>query len=146
MKKFLRVMIYCVCVFFLTVSISYAASPDDVLGVWQNHKSMQEEKAAQITIYKCGEKYCGKYTGMKNPDQIDENNKDEAKRGRKLMGSDLIYGVEYDDDGEYEDGKIYSAEKGKEFTCNMELKNADELYIEGCMAFLCGGTTWHRIK
>jgi len=124
---------------FLSPSV-FAVNADDVLGAWQN------EKATQITIYKCVEKFCGKYIKIPDPERIDKKNKDASKKGRKVMGADHIYDLEYDSDGEFEDGKIYDPDKGKAYDCNIYLKGPDELYIEGCLSFLCGGTTWTRVK
>jgi uncharacterized protein (DUF2147 family) len=52
-------------VFFLAIiatTSSYAASGEDILGVWNN-----QEKDAKIEINKCGEKYCGKIVWLKVP-------------------------------------------------------------------------------
>jgi hypothetical protein len=38
----------------LTAVPAYAASGDDILGVWNN-----AEKDAKIEIFKCAERYCG---------------------------------------------------------------------------------------
>ncbi|MBU3915151.1 DUF2147 domain-containing protein [bacterium] len=133
---------------FALVSASgvYAVGKDDVLGVWGIPvKDSKTVFKTEVEIYNCGEKYCGKMIKVSNPEALDAANKDEALKGRKLLGLEMIWGFEFDD-GMWEDGKIYNAENGKTYNSKMSLKSNEVLEVKGCVAFFCQGMDWYRIK
>ena len=130
---------------FVSASSLYAVNPDDVLGVWQTAKDLAVEDGIKITIYKCGEKYCGKISWMKDPESLDDNNKDKSLRNRKLLGIDMISGFVFDDD-EWEDGEIYNLQDGKTYSSEMALEGMDILNVKGCVLFFCKKMPWYRVK
>ena len=134
----------------LCASNLYAVSPDAALGKWYTSK---EKDAAQITIYKCGDKYCGKISWTKDAESLDKENEDEAKRGRKLLGLDMVFDFTFDaDDNQWEDGFIYNPNDGKTYDCKMWLEEGDEniLQVKGTVGPKWLGigktTTWYRMK
>ena len=126
----------------------YAADPDAALGKWYTSK---EKDAAQITIYKCGDKYCGKISWTKDPELLDDENPDPEKKKRKLLGMDMIFDFIFDpDDDRWEDGFIYNPNDGKTYDCRMWLEENDVLQVKGTVGpkWLSIGktTTWYRVK
>lgn len=80
-------------IILITIPV-YAASKDDIVGIWNN-----EEKDAKIEIFKCAEKYCGKIIWLKVPSypadskdgvpgtqKLDRNNPDLVLRARPILG------------------------------------------------------------
>ena len=122
-------------------------NPDAILGEW-----LTEKKDAGITIYKCGAEYCAKITWLKEPNEpdgtpkLDKKNKNEAERGRPLMGLQLMHSLKYDKGNKWKDGKIYAADDGKYYRCDMALVSANELDVRGSvLGGLIGRTTrWTR--
>lgn len=132
----------------MIATVDYAiakVNADDVLGVWQVES--QEPDATQVTIYKCGAKYCGKISWLENEDALDDKNPDESKRSRKLLGMDFIYGFSFDDD-EWEDGEIYDARSGKTYDCKMwfEDDTKDILNVKGYILFIGKTSIFYRMK
>jgi uncharacterized protein (DUF2147 family) len=124
----------------------FAQDGDDILGNWftANDKSTVE-------IYRCGEKYCGKISWLKNPtyedgtEKVDKNNPDESKRSRKALGLDIVYDFKYKGQNEWAHGKIYDPDNGKTYSCKMTLEG-NELHVRGFIGIsLLGRTTvWKR--
>ncbi len=125
-------------------STLYAVDANAVLGVWLTDK---KPKATQITIAKCGNKYCGTITWLEDLEALDSNNPDESKIKNKMLGLQMVWGFEFDDD-EWEDGNIYDPRSGKTYDCEMwfEDDNLDELQVKGKILFIGKTTTWFRKK
>jgi len=117
---------------------AFAASPK---GDW-----LVEDKSAIVRIDACGSALCGTIVWTKKGGGVDENNPDPAKRGRPIIGLQILLGMKPGSQGRY-DGDIYNPENGKIYTSHMWLKSDDALRIEGCvLGFLCGGQDWSRTK
>jgi len=126
---------------------------DDILGVWMN-----EDKDANVEIYKDGDFYNGKIVWLKDPireetgkPKLDKENEDESLRTRPVMGLLLLKGFVFDGDDEWEDGEIYDPKNGKTYSCYMEFEDEDDmntLKIRGYIGIsLLGRTTyWTKVK
>lgn len=133
-----------------------AQNQDAILGKWWN-----EEKDAQIEIYACDGKYCGKIIWLKEPHypandpegmggqpKADRKNPDPAKRGRPILAFNLVWGFTYAGENLWEGGFIYNPREGKTYKCKMTLETPDRLKVRGFMGIaLIGKTnTWTRVK
>lgn len=137
----------------LTVTIfattTRAQTASDVLGEWRT-----EDNRATVEIYKCPTGYCGKIVALKEPDNpdgtpiLDRENPDASLRNRKIIGADILTGLEYEGDGEYEDGEIYDPESGKTYSCLMELEDENTLEVRGYIGISLVGRsqTWTRAE
>lgn len=126
---------------------------DDILGVWMN-----EDKDANVEIYKDGDVYNGKIVWLKDPireetgkPKLDKENEDESLRSRPVMGLLLLKDFVFDGDDEWEDGEIYDPKNGKTYSCYMEFEDEDDmntLKIRGYIGIsLLGRTTyWTKVK
>lgn len=126
---------------------------DDILGVWMN-----EDKDAQVEIYKDNGKYFGKIVWLLNPideetnkPKLDDENEDLSLRDRPVMGLLLLKDFVFDGDDEWEDGTIYDPKNGKTYSCYMEFEDEDDmstLKIRGYIGIsLLGRTTyWTAVK
>ena len=146
--KNIRLILIVVSVLLFSAGNLLAVSPDAVLGEWLTSK---EKDAAQITIYKCDNKFCGKISWTKNADSLDKENPDAEKKKRKLLGLDMVFGFTFDaDDDRWEDGFIYNPNDGKTYDCRMWLEGADVLQVKGTVGPKWMGigktTTWFRKK
>lgn len=125
-----------------------AASPgadfgaDAVLGTW-----LVAAKDGQVTIYKCGDKYCGRITWSDTPEDLDAKNPDPAKRSNTILGMDIMWGFVYED-GKWVAGRVYDPDSGKTYKGRMWLESADVLRLKGFVGItLLGRTeTWTRVK
>lgn len=134
--------------FLLSLSSGQAQEAKDVLGEWYT-----EEEKAKVKIYQCESGYCGKIVWLdepNNPDgtaKLDLENPDESLRSRKIIGTNILTGLEYEGEGEYENGKIYDPESGKTYSCLMELEDADTLEVRGFIGISLVGRsqTWTRV-
>lgn len=128
--------------FFLNITL-YA---QEVTGTWYN-----EEKDAKIEVYKTDDdEYEGKVVWLKKPNRngkpkVDEQNKDKAKRERKIMGLHILSGLKKKGN-QYKDGEIYDPKSGKTYSANMKPDGKNKLKIRGYVGVsLIGRTTvWTR--
>src|SRR5207253_2926355 len=99
------------------------SNADAILGVWANGSNK-----GHIQLYKQDGKYYGKIIWLKQPNdetgkpKVDKNNPDENFRSKRLLGLVMLRDFRYKD-GEWTDGKIYNPDDGKEYNCNMKLKD-----------------------
>ena len=132
----------------MTLMVSAAPNPDDVIGVWLNSSG-----EGQVEIYKEGNKYFGKIIWLKKPNnskgtpKLDANNPDESMRAKPLWGSLILRNFKYDN-GEWNGGRIYDPQNGKDYKCYMKLKDPKTLSVRGYIGFSLLGRTevWTRVK
>ena len=132
----------------------HAATPDDILGTWLN-----EEKDAQIEIFKCREKYCGKIVWLKEPNypdgstdgnpgtpKTDHHNPDPALRKTPIVGLQIVLDFVYAGDDRWNEGSVYDPKNGKTYKGKMTLASPRELRLRGFIGIsLIGRTTiWTR--
>ena len=120
-----------------------------VLGAWYT-----EDQRARVEIYECEDGYCGKISSLKepnNPDgtpKLDTENPDASLRSRPIVGTNILTGLEYEGEGEWDDGEIYDPESGKTYSCLMELKDENTLEVRGFVGLSLIGRsqTWKRAE
>lgn len=152
LKAVLMLMVALVIIPFTQLS-AQDFNADDILGVWMN-----EDKDAQVEIYKDNGKYFGKIVWLLNPideetnkPKLDDENEDLSLRDRPVMGLLLLKDFVFDGDDEWEDGTIYDPKNGKTYSCYMEFEDEDDmstLKIRGYIGIsLLGRTTyWTAVK
>lgn len=123
-----------------------SAAADDVLGDWFN-----SSKESKIQIYKTGNKYFGKIVWLKVPNKdgkpkVDDKNPDAGKKTRPILGLVMLRDFVNTKDNKWEDGKIYDPRNGKEYSCEITLKDPKTLDVRGYIGIsLIGRTdTWTR--
>lgn len=129
-----------ILLFLILTSISGDFKKDDVIGIW-----LTQEEKGKFSIYEKDGKFFGMLIWAKDPDAIDDKNPDEALRDRKLVGSEILTGFEWD--GEmWVDGEIYDPNEGATYSCKMWLEDKNKLKIRGYVGIsLLGRTvTWTR--
>ena len=138
---------------FLPTAV-FAAKADDVLGVWFNG-----EKDAQIEIFKCGGKYCGKIVWLKDPNypegskdgipgtpKIDHHNPDPAHRKDPIIELQIVHEFVFAGEDRWKDGRVYDPKNGKTYSGKMTLVSPRQLDLRGYIGIsLIGRTaTWTR--
>ncbi len=111
-----------------------------------------EEKESKIEIFEEKERFHGKLTWLREPEEdgkakTDTNNPDKSKRDRPLEGLKILEDFEFKD-GQWENGEIYDPKSGKTYSCIMKLKNKDTLEVRGYVGISLIGrtTTWTRVR
>ena len=122
----------------------------DPLGVW-----LTGTKKAHVKLYPCNDDrdaICGEIVWLRRPlgddgkPRRDVLNEDESLRDRPLMGIQVVWDLEYQGEGEWDEGEIYNAEDGETYDAEMEEIDADTLEVSGCVWFICKTQTWERIE
>lgn len=127
---------------FLAAPLASDFGPDAVLGTW-----LTAAKDGRVTIYKCGDKYCGRITWSDTPEDLDDKNPDPSQRSNKVLGMTIMWGFVHDG-GRWVGGRVYDPDSGKTYKGRMWLESADVLRLKGFVGItLLGRTeTWTRVK
>ncbi len=140
----------CLLILFITVEIftASAQNADNILGKW-----LSATGEGQVLIYKKGDKFYGKLTWLKFPDdaggkpKTDQHNPDKALQKRPELGIELLKDFTFNGEDVYEGGTIYDPKSGKTYSCKMTIKG-DNLKIRGYIGISLLGRTenWTRVK
>jgi uncharacterized protein (DUF2147 family) len=138
----------------IATTSSYAASGDDILGVWNN-----QEKDARIEIQKCGDQYCGKIVWLKVPNypegsdegvpgtpKVDHNNPDKNLRNSPVIGLQIVHDFSYAGENKWAGGKVYDPKNGRTYSGKLTLVSPAQLNLRGFIGISLLGRTavWTR--
>jgi uncharacterized protein (DUF2147 family) len=134
--------------FLLTAVFANATGPDDILGIWLTAKGKGE-----MQVYKEGNKYFGKIIWLAEPNDAngvpkkDKKNPDPSLQDKPLVGAVVLRNFVYDD-GEWNSGRIYDPQNGKDYKCYLKLKDAKTLHVRGYIGISLLGRTevWTKVR
>ncbi|MEN9684906.1 MAG: hypothetical protein RLZZ28_692 [Bacteroidota bacterium] len=134
--------------FFTALNPVLSTGPDEIIGIWLNSSGK-----GQIQVYKEGDKYYGKIIWLREPNgprgnpKLDANNPDRSLQSQPLVGLVILRGFKFDD-GEWNSGKVYDPENGKDYKCYLKLKDAKTLNVRGYIGISLLGRTevWTRVR
>lgn len=123
------------------LSTSASAAPETATGLW-----FTKNDGSIIKIAPCGANYCGTLIWLKESNgfdgkpRTDKYNEDPAKRGRSLIGIEILIDLAADNDRWR--GKAYNPEDGKTYDVTFKVAPdkiaGDKAEIEGCvLKILC---------
>lgn len=143
--KALTIVIGCLLTGFILPAVVH---PDDITGVWLNG-----DGKGQVQIYKEADRYFGKIYWLKEPNgakgspKTDANNPDVRQRLKPLLGAIVLRNFAFDN-GEWNGGRIYDPQNGKEYKCYLKLKDANTLTVRGYIGISLLGRTdiWTRVR
>ena len=126
------------------------ARADPPLGMW-----LTGSGKSLVTVYPCeddNDKLCGKIVWLRKPTfedgtpRLDIHNDDESLRDRPLIGIQVLWDMEDQGDGEWDDGEIYNPEDGDTYSAEMEEIDEKTMEVSGCFFIICKTQTWKRVK
>jgi len=128
--------------FLLFVSLnstSLAAGENLPAGFW-----VSEKKDTVVRIERCGDSLCG-YISWVRPDE-----EQTTPNGEPLCKQKVLWGFEQSSSEQnfWKDGRIYRADKGKEYAGHIRVHSSDEIEIRGYIGlpFLGKTSTWTRVQ
>ena len=128
------------------IAIGVAPAAADPTGLWL------DKDGWTIRIQPCGTDLCAVIASVKPPldpatgqPQTDKNNSDASKRGRPLIGVEVLSSMRPNGARRWT-GQLYDPDRGVTLSGNLLELDPDTIRIEGCLLLLCGGEELHRIK
>src|SRR5215475_3396158 len=112
---------------FLT-GLPALAAAEDPYGVW-----MRPSTGTQVDFYDCGGKLCGKIVAVK----------DQSRRSE--VGTVIMTGASQSGDNQWK-GNLLNTENGKTYNGVVTMTGPNALRLEGCVAFICQGETWSKVR
>ncbi len=126
------------------------ASPKTIEGKW-----ISAEENIIVEVFKTGNTYRGKvvwFSDGGNKDdpmalRTDKYNPDPSLRQRKLIGMEVLTGLTYNnEEGEWQDGKIYDALSGKTWSASASIAENGNLNVRGFWHYEFLGKTMTFIR
>lgn len=124
---------------------------DQIIGKWQTGTGN-----AHVEIYKNGNQYQGKIVWLNEPidpetkkPKTDTKHPNKELHNRPIMGLINLWGFHFNEqEGNWQGGHIYDPKNGKEYKCNMTLKDKNTLNVRGYIGFSMIGRTdvWTKTK
>jgi uncharacterized protein (DUF2147 family) len=138
---------YLAFLFFFTVGAqnpqSAVSKSDQICGKW-----MSSEKNLEVQVYKAGNSFKAKIIWFKgepgNPMQNwrDVHNPDPKLRSRKVLGMDVLSGLQYNaDDNSWENGMVYDSKHGHTWNAAAYIDKKGLLHVRGYWHFKILGRT-----
>lgn len=115
------------------------AMADAATGTWKTEPG-ETGGYLHVEIAKCGAALCGT---IKKAYQ----SSGAASAGYEHLGKKMIWDMQAQGNGDYEDGKIWAPDRGKTYKSKMSL-NGNTLVVKGCVAggAICRSQNWSRVK
>jgi uncharacterized protein (DUF2147 family) len=138
------VFLHVFSIFFALCAYSNTGE-DAILGQW-----MSVQGNVKVQVYREGEEYKAKVVWFKDTDdkskpmatRTDENNPDPRLRSRKIIGMQVLSALRYNPKSKrWEDGKIYDAKSGREWSSVAYFNKAGMLNVKGYWQFEFIGKT-----
>jgi uncharacterized protein (DUF2147 family) len=127
----------------ILIATNYLSNAQDqILG-----KYLTPKKDGKVEIFKRDNKYFGKITYLKTPEN-DDKNPNESLRSKPVVGQEFLKNFKYDGKKTWEEGIIYDAESGKTYDCTITLDADNNMNARGYIGISLFGRTeiFERIK
>jgi uncharacterized protein (DUF2147 family) len=117
-----------------------AAAASPLEGLWRT-----DDGKALVRIAACGQRMCGTIarvldTGPNVP-KTDVNNPDTSRRGRPLVGLQILSGFA-GGPAEWKGGLAYDPKSGSSYKSSLRLNADGSLRVTGCVLFVCRSKRW----
>jgi uncharacterized protein (DUF2147 family) len=130
----------------LLTCVTIDTASADPTGVWL------DKDGWTVRVHTCGQALCAEIASTQPPldpatgkPWTDKNNADASKRGRPLVGVQVLFDMHANGPGKWS-GTLYDSDRGKMYSGNLIELGADRIRIEGCMVMLCGGEELRRVS
>lgn len=127
--------------FVTLLSINVYAGADDILGIWRNPSGL-----GHVEIFKENGKYYGRLIWLKKANDtdgkpfLDKHNPNKEHCNQPLLGMIMLRDFLFED-GQWNGGKVYNPDDGKEYRSFIKLKDDKTLSIRGFIGFSWIGKT-----
>ena len=118
---------------------SLPAAAEEMAGTY-----LSQSGETRVRMSPCGSGYCGTIVWVAKPGN-DVNNPDADKRGRSLVGIQMISDMKSTGSGTYA-GSLYNYQDGKTYTGKAKVA-AKGLELSGCVlgGLICRSQVWKRV-
>ena len=124
-----------------------ALAQSELLGKWKTIDDETGKAKSVVELYMVGDKMHGKIIKLfrgpdEDPDPVcDKCDSDDPRYNKKVLGMEILTGLEKDDDKEWEDGEILDPKNGKVYDCDIELEEKGKLKVRGYIGVSLLGRT-----
>lgn len=124
---------------------AFGINAQSIAGQWKTIDDVSGKARSVVEIFEEDGKFYGKIIKFfPGPDEIPDPVCDECKgdkKGKKIVGLQIIDDMVLQSDGRYEDGEILDPENGKVYDCKLWVEEGN-LKVRGYLLFLYRTQTW----
>jgi uncharacterized protein (DUF2147 family) len=129
------------------LSVAPAKAQNAFYGDWKT------PAGATVRIERCGSSHCGRLIRFRPPpgytmqNTLDTENRDASKRGRKVLGLNILYRLK--PAGDTLKGRAYDPRRGISANATVSVASPNALTVKGCLRVvvrLCEKETWRRVR
>lgn len=147
--KHITMKIFILLLLIGSYNSGFSQNKDLIAGKWLN-----QEGDAQILIYQTSGKYSGRIVWLKSPNdengkaRLDKRNPDAALSRRLLIGTEILKGFGFAEEGVWDGGTLYDHRTGKTFNCIISSSNRDKINVRAFVGISVLGRTetWSRVR
>lgn len=144
----MRVKFACVCFLLVLFTVGYTTSQgtdghDRICGKWESI-----EKSLIIQVYMAGSDFKAKIIWYSDTEGkpmnywTDRRNPNPALRSRKILGMEVLRGLQYNpDNNSWENGMVYDSKHGREWNASATIDKNGQLRVRGYWHFKFLGRT-----
>lgn len=144
----IRKTIAAVAVVWAMASFGPAAQAESpAMGTW-----IMDNGKVTVKVSECNGNLCGTIVALKKPlddegrPKLDKENPNPSLRKRRVIGLTILNNMKPNGDNKWK-GTIYNPDDGYTYSSRMQLKSADRMKVEGCVAgIFCKSMHFKRIK
>ena len=125
------------------------AQTSDIIGLWKNYDDEDGQEKSHIEIVKKNDKYYATVVKLLPNAKLTHCEKCKGDlKGKKIEGMEIFSGLEKTGKSTWGEGKILNPKNGKEYSCKLELEDANTLKVRGYIGAPTFGKTqvWHRVR
>ena len=114
------------------ITVAPASSRENIAGIWYD-----DSGRGAVELTQCAGGFCGRIVWLKQSSAqngrplLDNNNPDHAQRQRPICGLPVIWGLQPQQDGTWDEGYIYDPKVGKSYNVAIERLSERQLRITG---------------
>lgn len=121
----------------------------DIEGIWKNFDDEDGKEKSHIQITKINGNYRAKVIKLLPDAKLTHCHKCKGElKGKKIEGLEIFKNLEKTGQNTWSGGKILNPKNGKEYSCKLELEDANTLKVRGYIGSPAFGKTqiWLRIE
>lgn len=148
MAKGLASAVFAVPLMLSAIITASATDPHPIEGIW-----LTKDGESHVKIVRCEESLCNEIIWLKNPNDKkgqplkDNLNKNQAKRGRPIMGMPIMENMKQVSKVMWR-GRLYKPRHGKTYAGHARLINDKKLELKGCHSVfpVCQTQIWNKVR
>lgn len=133
----------------LLLIFSFSLPAQEIAGIWKSVDDEDGKEKSHIQITESNGVLSAKIIKLLEAAESDTcDNCSGDLKGQPIVGMEILWDMQKQKNGSYDDGDIFNPKNGKTYSCSIRFEDKDTLRIRGYIGFSLLGKTqyWYRVK